>query len=92
MRTGVITQKVGMTRLFLADGRHVPVTVLKLDGCQVLSQRTDEKDGYTAIQLGSGFAKAKRMRSRRTSYPHAPAPAPQEVSTTDPRSHSPALE
>ncbi len=61
MRTGVITQKVGMTRLFLADGRHVPVTVLKLDGCQVLSQRTDEKDGYTAVQLGSGFAKAKRL-------------------------------
>jgi large subunit ribosomal protein L3 len=60
MRTGVITQKVGMTRLFLADGRHVPVTVLKLDGCQVLSQRTDEKDGYTAVQLGSGFAKASR--------------------------------
>jgi large subunit ribosomal protein L3 len=61
MRTGVITQKVGMTRLFLADGRHVPVTVLKLDGCQVVGQRTDEKDGYTAIQLGSGFAKAKRL-------------------------------
>jgi len=61
MRTGVITQKVGMTRLFLDDGRHVPVTVLKLDGCQVVSTRTDEKDGYTAVQLGSGFAKAKRL-------------------------------
>ena len=59
MRTGVITQKVGMTRLFLDDGRHVPVTVLKLDGCQVVATRTDEKDGYTAVQLGSGFAKAK---------------------------------
>src|SRR5262249_49638514 len=58
MRTGVITQKVGMTRLFLEDGRHVPVTVLKLDGCQVVATRTDEKDGYTAVQLGSGFAKA----------------------------------
>ena len=59
MRTGVITQKVGMTRLFLADGTHVPVTVLKLDGCAVVATRTDEKDGYTAVQLGSGFAKAK---------------------------------
>jgi large subunit ribosomal protein L3 len=61
MRTGVITQKVGMTRLFLEDGRHVPVTVLKLDGCQVVATRTQEKDGYTAVQLGSGFAKAKNM-------------------------------
>jgi large subunit ribosomal protein L3 len=61
MRTGVITQKVGMTRLFLEDGRHVPVTVLKLDGCQVVATRTNEKDGYTAVQLGSGFAKAKRL-------------------------------
>ena len=59
MRTGVITQKVGMTRLFLADGTHVPVTVLKLDGCAVTAVRTQEKDGYTAIQLGSGFAKPK---------------------------------
>ena len=61
MRTGVITQKVGMTRLFLEDGRHVPVTVLKLDGCQVVARRTEETDGYTAVQLGSGFAKIKRL-------------------------------
>lgn len=61
MRTGVITQKVGMTRLFLEDGRHVPVTVLKLDGCQVVSRRTEEKDGYSAVQLGTGFAKTKRL-------------------------------
>ena len=61
MRTGVLTQKVGMTRLFLEDGRHVPVTVLKLDGCQVVGRRTEETDGYTAVQLGSGFAKAKRL-------------------------------
>ena len=61
MRTGVITQKVGMTRLFLEDGRHVPVTVLKLDSCQVVATRTQEKDGYTAVQLGSGFAKAKNL-------------------------------
>jgi large subunit ribosomal protein L3 len=61
MRTGVITQKVGMTRLFLEDGKHVPVTVLKLDGCQVVATRKLEKDGYTAVQLGSGFAKPKRL-------------------------------
>ena len=61
MRTGVITQKVGMTRLFLEDGRHVPVTVLKLDGCQVTGTRTTEKDGYTAVQLGIGTIKAKRL-------------------------------
>jgi large subunit ribosomal protein L3 len=59
VRTGVITQKLGMTRLFLADGTHVPVTVLKLDGCAVTAIRTQEKDGYTAVQLGSGFAKPK---------------------------------
>src|ERR1700679_3458520 len=61
MRTGVITQKVGMTRLFLEDGRHGPVTVLKMDGCQVVATRTSEKDGYSAVQLGSGFAKTKRL-------------------------------
>lgn len=61
MRTGVITQKVGMTRLFLEDGRHVPVTVLKLDGCQVTGTRTEERDGYTAIQLGIGSIKTKRL-------------------------------
>ncbi len=61
MRTGVITQKVGMTRLFLEDGRHVPVTVLKLDGCQVTATRTQEKDGYTAVQLGIGSVKPKRL-------------------------------
>ncbi len=70
MRTGVITQKVGMTRLFLADGTHVPVTVLKLDGCAVVATRTDEKDGYTAVQLGSGFAKARTPpRPRAASSP-----------------------
>ena len=61
MRTGVITQKVGMMRLFTEDGRHIPVTVLKLDGCQVVAQRTVEKDGYTAVQLGAGLAKVKRQ-------------------------------
>ena len=60
LRSGVIAKKLGMTRLFLEDGRQVPVTVLQLDGCQVVAQRTVEKDGYAAVQLGSGAAKAKR--------------------------------
>ncbi len=60
MRSGVIARKVGMTRLFMEDGRQIPVTVLQLDGCQVVAQRTAERDGYTAVQLGSGSARAKR--------------------------------
>ena len=60
MRSGLIVQKVGMTRLFTDSGQHVPVTVLKLDKCQVVAQRTEERDGYTAVQLGSGFAKVNR--------------------------------
>jgi large subunit ribosomal protein L3 len=60
LRSGVIAKKLGMTRLFLEDGRQVPVTVLQLDGCQVVAQRTLEKDGYSAVQLGAGAAKAKR--------------------------------
>src|ERR1700748_2805768 len=72
MRTGVITQKVGMTRLFVADGTHVPVTVLKLDGCAVVATRTQEKDGYTAVQLGSGFAKPKNAtKAERGQFPKA---------------------
>jgi large subunit ribosomal protein L3 len=59
MRTGVIAKKLGMTRVFAADGAHVPVTVLSLEGCQVVGQRTQEKDGYTAVQLGAGERKAK---------------------------------
>jgi large subunit ribosomal protein L3 len=61
MRSGIVAQKVGMTRLFTADGNHVPVTVLKVDGVQVVAQRTQEKDGYTAVQLGIGTRKAKRV-------------------------------
>jgi large subunit ribosomal protein L3 len=63
MRSGLIVQKLGMTRLFTEAGKHVPVTVLKLDKCQVVAQRTEEKDGYSAVQLGSGFAKVKRTSS-----------------------------
>jgi large subunit ribosomal protein L3 len=59
MRSGVIAQKLGMTRIFGEDGEQVPVTVLKLDNCQVVAQRTDEKNGYTAVQIGVGLAKVK---------------------------------
>ena len=61
MRTGVIAKKVGMTRLFQEDGRHVPVTVLALENCQVTAQRTQERDGYFAVQLGAGEAKQKNV-------------------------------
>ncbi len=61
MRTGVIAKKMGMTRLFQDDGRHVPVTVLSLEGVQVVSQRSEERDGYVALQLGAGTAKAKNL-------------------------------
>ncbi|MBT0666865.1 50S ribosomal protein L3 [Novosphingobium profundi] len=61
MRTGVIAKKVGMTRLFQEDGRHVPVTVLALEDCQVVSVRTEERDGYVAVQLGAGEAKQKNV-------------------------------
>ena len=59
MRSGLIAQKLGMTRIFTEDGSHVPVTVLSLQNCQVVGQRTADKDGYVAVQLGAGQAKAK---------------------------------
>jgi large subunit ribosomal protein L3 len=61
MRTGVIAKKVGMTRLFQDDGRHVPVTVLALENLQVVARREEGRDGYTAVQLGAGTAKAKNL-------------------------------
>lgn len=61
MRSGVIAKKLGMTRLFLEDGRQVPVTVLQMENVQVVAQRTGERDGYTAVQLGAGAAKAKNV-------------------------------
>ena len=61
MRSGLIAQKLGMTRIFTEDGSHVPVTVLALQNCQVVGQRTVEKDGYVALQLGAGQAKAKNV-------------------------------
>ena len=62
MRSGVIAKKLGMTRLFLENGAQVPVTVLQLENLQVVAQRTPEKDGYTAVQLGAGLAKAQNRR------------------------------
>jgi len=59
-RIGLIARKEGMTRIFDEDGRHIPVTVLKVDNCQVVAIRTDETDGYSAVQLGAGQAKVKR--------------------------------
>jgi len=61
MRTGVIAKKMGMTRIFQADGRHVPVTVLQLEELQVVGRRETDRDGYTAVALGAGKAKAKNV-------------------------------
>ncbi len=59
MRTGLLAKKIGMTRIFNTEGRHVPVTVLQMDGCHVLAQRTEASHGYVALQLGVGPKKAK---------------------------------
>lgn len=61
MRSGVIAQKLGMTRVYTDAGEHVPVTVLRMENCQVVAQRTQEKNGYTAVQLGVGLAKVKNV-------------------------------
>ena len=61
MRSGILAKKLGMTRLFMEDGKQIPVTVLQLDGLHVVTQRTMEKDGYTAVQLGAGTPKVKRV-------------------------------
>ncbi|PHZ83518.1 50S ribosomal protein L3 [Paremcibacter congregatus] len=60
MRAGLIARKVGMSRVFAEGGKHIPVTLLHVDNCQVVSQKTMEKDGYSALQLGAGKAKVKR--------------------------------
>ena len=61
MRSGMIAQKVGMTRVFSEDGGHIPVTVLKVENCQVVARKTDETDGYNALQVGVGSARVKRV-------------------------------
>ncbi|MCK9541636.1 MAG: 50S ribosomal protein L3 [Novosphingobium sp.] len=80
MRTGVIARKVGMTRLFQEDGRHVPVTVLSLEDCQVVSVRTAERDGYVAVQLGAGSAKQKNVaKPQREHFAKAEVPLKAQV-------------
>ncbi len=80
MRTGVVAKKVGMTRLFQDDGRHVPVTVLALEDCQVVSVRTGETDGYTALQVGSGEAKQKNVaKPQREHFAKAQVPLKRKV-------------
>jgi large subunit ribosomal protein L3 len=72
MRTGLIAQKMGMTRIFAEDGSHVPVTVLKVDNCQVVDVRTEGKHGYNAVQLGVGKAKVKNVsKAERGSFARA---------------------
>src|SRR6267154_2290643 len=61
MRTGLIAQKLGMSRGFTEDGNHVAVTVLRVANCQVVAKRTQDKDGYTALQLGVGATKVKNV-------------------------------
>jgi len=61
MRSGIIAKKMGMTRLFMEDGKQIPVTVLQMDNLQVVAQRTSESNGYTAVQLGAGSIKAKNV-------------------------------
>lgn len=68
MRTGLIARKEGMTRIFDSEGRQVPVTVLKLDNCQVVAVRTEQKDGYSAVQLGVGTRKAKNVGKPQRGY------------------------
>ena len=69
MRTGLITKKLGMSSIFSSDGRHIPVTVLKLDNCKVVGHRTVDKDGYSAVQVGAGTAKVKNVsKPLRESY------------------------
>ncbi|GAB5350520.1 MAG: 50S ribosomal protein L3 [Altererythrobacter sp.] len=80
MRTGVIAKKVGMTRLFQEDGRHVPVTVLSLEDCQVTANRTEDRDGYYGVQVGSGEAKQKNVsKPQREAFAKAEVPLKMKV-------------
>ncbi|PCJ59902.1 MAG: 50S ribosomal protein L3 [Rhodospirillaceae bacterium] len=61
MRTGLLAEKLGMTRLLTEGGEHIPVTVLKVDRCEVIATKTKERDGYSAVQIGIGKAKVKNV-------------------------------
>ena len=79
-RTGVIATKLGMSRVFGEGGRHIPVTVLKLDQCRVVGHRTENRDGYSAMQIGVGLAKTKRVsKANRTVYGNRNVEPPQKV-------------
>ncbi len=79
-RTGIIATKLGMSRVFGEGGRHIPVTVLKLDQCRVVGHRTAERDGYSAMQIGVGLAKTKRVsKANRTAYGKRNVEPPQKV-------------
>lgn len=80
MRTGLIARKLGMTRLFKEDGTHVPVTVLHLDAVRVIAQRTEETDGYTALQLGFGYAKPRNVsKANKGHFAKAKTEAPKKI-------------
>ncbi len=80
MRTGLIAKKEGMTRIFDEDGKQVPVTILKIDGCQVTAVRTEEKDGYVAVQLGAGKRKTNRTnKAQRGQFAQAKVEPKQKV-------------
>ena len=68
MRTGLICKKIGMSRIFSTEGSHIPVTVLHLDNCQVISSLTEEKNGYSAIQIGVGKIKEKKLSKPMEGY------------------------
>ena len=74
MRSGVIAQKIGMTRVFTATGEHVPVTVLRLGKCQVVAHRSTDKNGYVAMQLGSGTRKVKNVPKAQRGHSKNPGP------------------
>ncbi len=79
-RTGVLAKKLGMTRIFDETGKHVPVTVMQVEDCKVVGVRTKDKDGYVALQLGSGKAKPKRVaKAQREVYAKAQVEAPKDV-------------
>ena len=80
LRTGVIATKLGMSRVFGESGRHVPVTVLQLDQCRVVGHRTADRDGYSAMQIGSGKAKTKRVsKANRTVFGSRNVEPPKKV-------------
>ena len=87
MRSGVIAKKVGMTRIYNDAGEHVPVTVLQMENCQVVAQRTQEKNGYTAVQLGVGLAKVKNTSKAMRGHFATASVEADEDDSSGPRRH-----